>query len=91
MNPSIVYSSPFRFFGNSHPERSTRVADLSLGTAHVEGSDETTSRLSTESLEVIFTAPPLPFPFFLEFWLFLTDIDDAVTSGESEHDPKVQI
>jgi hypothetical protein len=97
MNPSIVYSSPFRLLGISYPERSTNVADLSLGTAHVEGSDATTSSLSAESLEVIFMALPraLPFPVFLDFWFFLTDVDDAEKkeslSGESERDPKVQI
>ena len=67
MNPSIVYSSPFHLLGISYPERLSKVADLSLGTTHVKGSDVIMSRLSTESLEVIFTAPPLPFPVFLDF------------------------
>jgi hypothetical protein len=58
MKPSIVYGSPFRLLGISCPERSTKVADLSLGTAHVEGSEVMTSRRSTESLEVIFTTLP---------------------------------
>ena len=58
MKPSIVYGSPFRLLGISCSERSTNVADLSLGTAHVEGSDVTTSIRSTESFNVILTALP---------------------------------
>lgn len=95
MKPSIVYSSPFRLLGISYPERSTNVADLSLGTAHVEGRNVTMLRLSTESLEVIFTALCLLFPAFQDFGFFWTGIDDAESkssiSGESEHDPKAQI
>ena len=103
MKPSIVYSSPFHLLRISCPERSTKVADLSRGTAHVEGSDVTISRSSTESLEVIFTAlspildlsmsHSLPFPVFIDFWFFfLTDTDDVESrnsiSGETECDPK---
>ena len=76
MNPSIVYSSSFRLLGISYSERSTKVADLSLGTAHVEGSEATTSKLSTESLDVILTTPPFPFPVVLDFCFFLIDIND---------------
>lgn len=95
MKPSIVYSSPFRLLGISYPERSTNVANLSLGTAHVEGSNVMMLRLSMESLEVIFTALCLLFPAFRDFKFFRTGIDDAESessiSGETERDPKAQI
>ena len=95
MKPSIVYSSPFHLLRISYPERSTNVANLSLGTAHVKGSNVMMLRLSTESLKVIFMALCLLFPAFWDFRFFWTGIDDAESKGsisrETERDPKAQI
>ena len=49
MNPSIVYSSPFCLLRISYPERSTKVADLSLGTAHVDAHGKGTHHEKHES------------------------------------------
>jgi hypothetical protein len=75
---SIEYASPFGFRGRlSHSERSTRVADLSLGTVHVDGSVVRVDRESTVSFEVSLTGP----------WC-KEDLSDA-SGGTTECEPVV--
>ena len=89
---SIVYSSPFVFHGSlSSAERSTIVAELSRGTAHVDGSEVIVVIVSTVSFDMSFIGPDsedFAFPFEV-FLMPAEEPDRNRISGEIEREPEI--
>ena len=92
----MVYSSPFVFRGSlSSAERSTIVAELSRGTAHVDGSEVIVDIVSTVSFDVSFIGPDsedfaLPLEvFLLTFVMPAEEPDRNRISGDIEREPEI--